>query len=84
MLSFTAAVPAYALRSFLHSTISLVSGIYIRKIFKTGLYFYISTYRHHLENLLSVRLSPYSIKHARSNKPCQTIAHYITKFNALK
>ena len=82
MLSFAAAVPAYALRSFLHSTISLVIGIYIRKIFKTGLYFYI--YRHHLENLLSVRLSPYSIKHARSNKPCQTIAHYITKFNALK
>ena len=45
MLSFTAAVPAYALRSFLHSTISLVIGIYIRKIFKTGLYFYISTNR---------------------------------------
>ena len=41
-------------------------------------------YRHQLENLLSVRLSPYSIKHTQSNKPCQTIAHYITKFNALK
>ena len=31
MLSFTAAVPAYALRSFLHNTISLVIGIYIYK-----------------------------------------------------
>ena len=64
MLYFTAAVPAYALSSILHNTMSL--------------------YRHQLENLLSVRLSPYSIKHTQSNKPCQTIAHYITKFNALK
>ena len=74
MLSFTAAVPAYALRSFLHNTISLVIYTY------TSIYIY----RHQLEHLLSVRLSPYSIKHAQSNKPCQTIAHYITKFNALK
>ena len=76
MLSFTAAVPEYALRSFLHNTISLV--IY------TSTSIYIFIYRHQLEHLLSVRLSTYSIKHAQSNKPCQTIAHYITKFNALK
>ena len=56
--------------------------IVFSKYYKSSYIMYI--YRHHLENLLSVRLSPYSIKHTQSNKPCQTIAHYITKFNALK